>query len=228
MNIPLILEYAPEIAWGFVKTVWLAVLVILFSSILAFSTALFREYRVPVARQLSLIFVNTFRAIPALLTVYLCYYGLPQLGLALQPDAAAVLGITLVNGAYLSEDVRGGLAALNRGQYDACKSLGLPPLRMIRRIVLPQAIPVLLPAYMTTAIQAVKGTSIASLIGVNELTKITVGAVSITFDAVDFMLIAAVLYLFLTGLLAIFQAFAERHMARRFEHIVAASSPAAT
>jgi His/Glu/Gln/Arg/opine family amino acid ABC transporter permease subunit len=217
VNFALVEEYLPEIWQGFLQTILLALSVIALASVLAFASALAREYRVPVAHQFATGYVTLFRALPALLTVYLTFYALPQLGLRLRPFTASVVGMTLYTGAYLSQDVRAGLAAVGAGQHDAARALGLPPWHMVRRIILPQAMPILLPPYVTSAIQAVKGTSIAALIGVREITMVTMGAMSVTFAATEFLAVAAVLYLLLSGVLAILQIFIERHLRRHLQ-----------
>ena len=89
-------------------------------------------------------------------------------------------------------------------------------LRIVRRIILPQALPVLAPPVMTNALVTIKATSVASLVGVQELTGASVSAMSLTFSATDFLVTAAVLYLAISGVVAALQALIEQRLRRRF------------
>ncbi len=216
MNTELQLEYAPLVLAGFAATLGLAALVLAVAMPLALVVALCRHLRVPLAGAACTAYVQTFRALPALIVLYFAFYGLPRLGLTLQPFPAAALAMTLTTVAYVSEDFRAALASVPRGQWDATNALGLPLGHAILRIILPQALPVLVPPVMTNAIVTLKATSVASLVGVQELTGASVAAMSITFSATDFLVLAAVLYLGITGLLAGLQVLAERWVRRRY------------
>lgn len=216
MNLAQVREYAPLIAAGALTTVALAALVLLLALPLAFVVAACRQQRVPVLAPVLRAYVETFRAVPALVVLYFAFYGLPRLGLALQPFAAAVLGMTLTSVAYVSEDFRAGLAAIPRGQWEAAHALGLGPLRILRRLIVPQALPVMVPPVMTNALITIKATSVASLVGVQELTGAAVSAMSLTFSATDFLVLAAALYLLVSGLVAGLQALLEARLRRRF------------
>jgi His/Glu/Gln/Arg/opine family amino acid ABC transporter permease subunit len=216
VNAELLLEYAPLVLAGFATTLGLAALVLAVAMPLALAVALCRHLRVPLAGAVCTGYVQTFRAVPALIVLYFAFYGLPRLGLALQPFPAAALAMTLTSVAYVSEDFRAALASVPRGQWDATHALGLPLGHAIRRIILPQALPVLVPPVMTNAIVTLKATSVASLVGVQELTGASVAAMSITFSATDFLVLAAVLYLGITGVLAGLQVVAERWVRQRY------------
>ncbi len=209
-------EYLPLLAHGLVLTFGLAGLVLVVAVPLAFGVALCRQQRVPVLAPLLRAYVELFRAVPALVVLYATFYGLPRLGLALQPFPAAALGMALTSVAYVSEDFRASLASIPVAQWEAADALGLPRWHILRRIILPQALPVLLPPVMANALVTVKATSIASLVGVPELAGASVSAMSLTFSATDFLVTAAVLYLAISGVVAALQAVAERWVRRRF------------
>lgn len=227
MNLELIVEYWPEIWRGFQTTVVLSLVVIGIATPVAFMLAVIRHTRVPVIGPVAAVYVNLFRALPALVVLFFAFYALPRLGLRLQPFPAAIIGMVLTSTAYMSEDFRAGLAAIAREQWQAAEALGLSPARTIRRIILPQAIPIMIPPFMTNTIITVKATSIASLVGVNELTGASMAAMSLTYSALDFLLLAAVLYLVLSAILAIVQAVAEQWVARRYGQSPETSAAAA-
>ena len=216
MDWPQLREYAPGLARGLGLTLGLAALVLVVAIPVAFLVALCRQQRVPVLAPLLRAYVETFRAVPALLVLYFTFYGLPRLGFALQPFPAAALGMMLTSVAYVSEDFRASLSSIPLAQWEAAHALGLSRRRILRRIVLPQALPVLLPPVMANVLVTIKATATASLVGVPELTGASVSAMSLTFSATDFLVTAAVLYLAISAAVAGVQAAAEGWLRRRF------------
>lgn len=216
MNVALIGEYWPGLWIGFKTTLLLTAIVMAISTPLAFLIAVLRQMRAPFIAPALTVYVHLFRALPALIVLFFAFYGLPRFGLSLQPLPAAIVGMTLTSTAYFSEDFRAGLNAIAKGQWDAAEALGLSPARMVLRIILPQAIPIMIPPFMTNAIVTVKATAIASLVGVDELTGAAMSAMSLTYSALDFLVVAAALYLALSAVLALFQSAAEYWVSRRY------------
>jgi His/Glu/Gln/Arg/opine family amino acid ABC transporter permease subunit len=212
MNFGLLAQYWPDLWDGFVTTLVLSAIVLAVATPVGAALALMRESRVPSLTLIAAAYVSIFRLIPALLVLFFTFYALPQFGMRLSPFGAACLGLSIVGAAYLSEDIRGGLAAIDSGQYRAAKALGLSWSHTIRRIILPQAIPIIIPPYFTRAIIIVKSTSLASFVAVSDLTGQAARAASITYDPFPFLLTAGVLYLALSGALALFQSWAERRV----------------
>ena len=214
MDLSRLAEYAPSLLGGFETTLALSAAILLIATPLALTLALMRESRVKALALPAAIYVNAFRLLPALLVLFFAFYALPQLGLRLSPLTAAVAGLSVVSAAYLSEDLRGSISAVDPAQYRAAKALGLSYARTMRRIILPQALPIAIGPYMTRAILIVKSTAMASLVAVNDLTGAAVRATSITYEPFVFLVSAGVLYLMLCGLLAILQAWAEDRVGR--------------
>lgn len=216
MSFTRLAEYGPSILEGFWVTIQISFLTLLFATPLALVIAMLREARAPVLNAVLVVLVNVVRLLPAVIVLFFVFYGSPQFGLRMTPFTAAVLGLTLMGAAYMSEDIRAGLSAVDRGQYHAARALGLSPSHCFRRIILPQALPLMLPPYMTRAIIMVKGSSLASMVAVGELTGAATRASSITYDPFTFMIVAGVLYLALSGILVLFQGWAEANLRRRF------------
>jgi len=214
MNFALLAEYGPALGQGLLNTIFLSVVTLAIATPIGAAIALIRETRIPWIAIPAAIYVNIFRLLPALLVLFFSFYALPQFGLRLSPMTAAILGLSIVGAAYMSEDIRGGLAAVDQGQYRAAKALGLSYPHIIRRIIIPQAIPLIIPPYVTRAIIMVKATSLASLVAVGDLTGEAVRATSITYEPFMFLIMAGALYLLLSGALALFQMWAEERMAR--------------
>ncbi len=157
------------------------------------------------SRPLSLaihIYVTLFRGTPMLVQILFIYYVLPQFGLTLAPFWAASVAIGLNSAAYISQIIRTGINAIPRGQTEAAHTLGLTPIQTMRHIVFPQAVRVTLPALGNELITLVKDSSLASIIGVMELTKEASVIRSRTYDAFSVLLAVALIYLILTASLS--------------------------
>lgn len=216
MDFARLLEYGPSMLQGLLVTLQISAATLLLATPLALLIAALREARIPGLNAVLIVVVNLIRLLPAVIVLYLVFYGGPQLGARLAPMTAAILGLTLMGAAYMSEDIRGGLSAIDPGQYQAARALGMPPGRVFRRIILPQALPLILPPYMTRAIIMVKGSSLASMIAVGDLTAAATRASSVTYDPFTFIVTAGALYLLISGALVLFQAWAEAHLRRRY------------
>ncbi len=221
MRIDLLMDYWPAIWNGFLITVLLSFVVLALSTPIAFFLALARQSQFAMLRWPATVYVNVFRALPVLIVLYFAFYALPQFGMSLSAFQAATAGLVIASSAYLAEDIRAGLAAVDPGQRQAATALGIPYWRALRRIYLPQAIPISLPPYITRAIIIVKGTALASLVAVNDLTAEAVRAISITYRPYEFLAVAAALYLLINALLAVLQSLAERRIALKHGRVVA-------
>ncbi|PZQ47584.1 MAG: nickel transporter [Rhodovulum sulfidophilum] len=216
MDLARLAEYAPSMLEGFLTTLEISAATLLLATPVALAIAVLREARIPGLNAALIVLVNLVRLLPAVIVLFLVFYGGPQLGLRFDPMVAAILGLGTMGAAYMSEDIRGGLAAIDQGQYAAARALGMSPARTFRRVILPQALPLILPPYMTRAIIMVKGSSLASMIAVNDLTAAAARASSITYDPFTFIVTAGVLYLAVSGALVLFQGWAEARLRRRY------------
>lgn len=211
----LILDAWPALFRGIKTTIWLFFAIMGLCTPLALLVALARLSKVRGLRRASALYVNVIRALPLLVILFFTFYGLPSLGIFVSPFTAAMIGMTLVTTAYLAEDLRAGLMAVPRGQFEAADALGLSPLRFVTRILVPQALPVMCGPYFTRAIVTVKATSIASLVAVSELTAESMAKVTETYRSLEFLAFAALAYLVLSSLLALLQAWAQRRVTLR-------------
>jgi polar amino acid transport system permease protein len=114
--------------------------------------------------------IELFRGTPVLIQLIWFFYAFPiVIGLQLSPFAAALLGLTLNTGAYCAEIVRGGIQSIPRGQFEGAKALGMNRAQAMRRIILPQVLRRMLPAFTNRGIELAKVTSLASVLSVHEL-----------------------------------------------------------
>jgi His/Glu/Gln/Arg/opine family amino acid ABC transporter permease subunit len=216
MNLALLAEYWPSMLDGLIVTIQLSLATLVLATPVALLVAVLREADVRWLNPILIVAVNAVRLLPAVIVLFFVFYGGPQLGFQLSPITAAVIGLSVMGAAYMSEDIRAGLSAVDRGQYQAARALGLSPARTFCRIIIPQAIPLIVPPYMTRAVIMVKGSSLASMVSVGDLTAAATRASSITYQPFLFILVAGGLYLLLSGVLVLFQGWAERHLRRRY------------
>jgi polar amino acid transport system substrate-binding protein len=173
------LKYFPMLWEGAKVTVRLTVMSMLLAMAIGLPIAVARLYGPAPLRWGALIYVEFFRGIPVLLLLYFLYFGLPAIAdyyalpwpLTLGPIQAAVLGFGLNYAAYESEIYRAGIASIPVGQWEAGASLGMSRSHTFRRIILPQAVRVILPPMTNDFVALFKDTSIVSIIAVEELTK---------------------------------------------------------
>ncbi|MNJ50507.1 Inner membrane amino-acid ABC transporter permease protein YecS [compost metagenome] len=159
-------------------------------------------------------YLSFFRGVPALVLLFLLYFGLPY---QLPALAAAIICFTLTSSAFIGEIYRGSVAGVERGQWDAAYALGFNFTQVLRLIVLPQAFRISIPALSNVAMDLLKGTSLAAMISIPDVfqkAKIVGGR---TFDYMSmYVLVAIVYWLLCIGIEAI-QKHLEHRIARRFE-----------
>lgn len=147
-------------------------------------------------------YVTLFRGTPMLIQILFVYYVLPQFGLMIAPFWAASIAIGLNSAAYISQIIRAGVSAVSIGQVEAARTLGFTPFKTIRYIIFPQAFRITLPALGNELVTLIKDSSLASIIGVMELTKEASVIRSRTYDAFSILLTIAIIYLILTATLS--------------------------
>lgn len=141
------------------------------------------------------------RAVPALVFLYFSYYGLVFFNIDMSPVGSAILGMTLSGIGYNMEFIISGLKAVNKGQYDACKSLGISYGHTIKRIVLPQALRISVPLLFSNMNLILKGSSLAGIVGIPELTGQANKLISFTYRSIEILIATAVIYIMLNSIL---------------------------
>lgn len=163
-------KYSDLLLQGLQTTVLVTVLGLVLTLVVAFVAGLARLSRHWVLRAPSYVFIEVFRGTSMIVQLFWFYFALPQIGLELTPLFAAVLVLGLNEGAYGAEVVRGTIASRPRGQTEACIALGLGPTQRMRRVLIPQSIPAMLPSFGNVFVDLLKATSLVSFVAVNELT----------------------------------------------------------
>ncbi len=180
----------------------------------AFLLGVLRTAPSRLVRAAATVWVEFFRGTSTVVQLFWLYFALPFLGVSLSAEQAAVLGLGLVHGAYASEVVRGAILAVPRSQWEATQALTLPRWVTLRKVILPQALPMMLPPLGNSAIFLLKATSIASIITVPELTFDSSLIVTRTMAIFQVMGCILVIYYVLALLLARLGRLAEARLGR--------------
>lgn len=162
--------------------------------LLGFAIALVRLTRLPVLAPLAALYVSAMRGTPLLVQIFVIYYGLPGIGIEFDPVTAGILALTMNAAAYLSESMRGAIAGVSTGQWQAASSLGFSWWQSMRFIIAPQALRLAVPSLSNTLISLIKDTSLVSVITVSELMLVTKEIIAQTYQPLPLYLAAAGIY----------------------------------
>lgn len=204
----------PMIEGALKYTIPLALISFALGLILAVLTALARLSHIKVWNIIARVYVSIIRGTPLLVQLFIIFYGLPNLGLTIDPFPSAVIGFSLSMGAYGSEIIRAAILSIPKGQWEAAYSIGMSYTKALQRVVLPQAARVSIPPLSNSFISLVKDTSLASLILVTEMFR---RAQEIAATNYEFLLLyseAALLYWIICFLLSVVQGRIEARLDR--------------
>ena len=210
-----IVEFTPLLAQGAVVTVEVFAGALVVATMLGLLWALMRVSGIPLLAAFAKGLINIIRGIPILVQLFYIYFVLPELGIELNAMQAGIFGLGFAYSCYMAEVFRGGIEAIDPGQSEAAKSLGMSRLKTMVRVVLPQAFKVALPPYGNTCIMLIKDTSQASIITVAELTFQSKLIASSTFKNAEVFTLVTVFYLALCLPLIFVVGRLEKRMGRR-------------
>jgi polar amino acid transport system permease protein len=182
---------------GSVITLELFAMTIVFSLVLGILIALGKISKIKPLRIVLSLYTWAFRGTPLLLQLFFTYFGLPVIGIRLEPMTAASLAFTVNYSAYFAEIFRGGIENVDKGQFEAAKVLGISYSQTMIKIIIPQALRSVIPPICNENINLIKDSSLVAAIGVGDLLRAAKEVVTSDFTIFPFI-IAAVMYLFLT------------------------------
>jgi len=210
----LLQEAAPVMLRGAGYTVLFALAAMLGGLAIGFPVALMRLLPYRLLRWPAGVYVSLMRGTPLLVQMFVIYYGLPSVGIEFTPVTAGILALSLNSGAFLSESLRGAIAAVSKGQWAAAYSLGLGYRATLVEVVLPQALRIAVPAMSNTLISLIKDTSLVSVITMTELMLSTKEVIATTFQPLPLYIAAAAIYWVLSLLFEALQRRAEQRLNR--------------
>lgn len=214
---------------GLWLTVWMTALVMVIATVLGLLVAIMRSSTVLPVRILATCYINLFRGTPVLVQLILWFniaalypdirIGIPFTSIHDQLDTnalisavtAAIIGLSLNEAAYMAEIVRGGFNSVPRGQLEAADSLGMSDTTKLRKIIIPQAMPTIIPATGNQLISMLKETSLVSVLGVADLLQSVQLVYARTYQTIPMLLVACIWYLIVSVLLNYPQSRIERH-----------------
>ena len=195
-NFGIITDNLEVLLRGCIVTLELTAVSLILATVLGLLLSLGSLSRTRPIRWFSIGFVELFRAAPALVVLIWIYYALPVLiGVNLNSFVSAVLALTLVQAAYEAEIFRAGIEAIERGQVEAARSVGMSHAQTMRRIVLPQAVRIMIPPFVSATASLLKYSSLASVVSVYELLNQGNNIIQTSFRPLEVYTAVAVFYL---------------------------------
>ena len=197
--VKLLIESFPKILLpGLKMTIPLTVIAFSIAMVIAVIAAMIQYARVPVLRQIMRFYVWVVRGTPLLVQLFVVFYGLPSLGIILDPFPAAVIVFSINEGAYCAETMRAALESVPVGQMEAGYCVGMSYLQVMRRIVLPQALRNIIPQIGNNFIINIKDTSVLSVISITDLFFVHKSVVGALYTYFESAAIVMVIYLTMT------------------------------
>ena len=197
------LKYYPVYLSGLWGTLWISAVTVLLGAMLGMVVALIRMSHTKVLKGITDLFVEILRGTPILLQLYFFWIALPKIVPFELSDTQCIVAALAVNAsAFISEIIRAGIGAVDKGQWEAARSIGLSEAYVMTRVILPQAVKNILPALCNEFIATVKGTSLASVFFVGELMTSYKTVQSATFLALQSLVIAGIIYFALNYVLS--------------------------
>lgn len=184
-------------------TIELSVLTTILGLICGTLGAAARLSRSPVLRALGASYVSVFRGTPALIQIFILYFGGPQIGIQLDAFGAGAIGLGVNIGAYMTEAIRGAILAVDKGQTEAARTLGLSRFEAMRKVILPQAARLMIRPLGVNINALIKGTALVAAISVVELTYTAQRYIGSTYKPFEMFFLAGVIYMviiYVTGL----------------------------
>lgn len=170
-NWDILVRSFPILLRGLGNTILLGLAAIFFGSIFGLALCFTRLYAPRPFQYLAIAYIDVFRALPILVVLILIYYALPFVGISFSSFTSATLALSMVLAAFTAEVCRAGIGTVPRGQFEAAASLGIPFWLAMRKIILPQAVKVMIPPLTSNCISTIKDTALASVVAMPDLLK---------------------------------------------------------
>jgi polar amino acid transport system substrate-binding protein len=196
---------------GLGTTVYLAIISLIIATIAGIFLGLMRTSGNAVLSGIATVYIDIMRGLPLLVMSFFIYFGIPQMfNIQISSIVAGILTLSLNAAAYMGEIVRGGIQAIDLGQTEAARSLGLTKAQTMRRVILPQAVKVMVPSFINQFVITLKDTSILSVIGIVELTQTGRIIIARTYQSGSMWLIIGLMYIIIITILTKLSDYIER------------------
>ena len=197
---------------GLTMTIPLTAISFFFALIIALIVAMIQFAHVRVLRQVARFYVWVIRGTPLLVQLFVVFYGMPNIGILIDPFPAAVIVFSINEGAYMAEIIRAALESVPAGQMEAGRCVGMTYLQTMRRIILPQAMRTAFPSLSNSLISMIKDTSLAANITVTEMFMATQRIVARTYEPLALYIEVGIIYLLFCTVLTRLQTVGEKYL----------------
>ena len=195
MNWEFIIKYLPLYQKAAVLTVKIGVIGIVFAVLVGLVCATVQYYKIPVARQITAVYIELSRNTPLLVQLFFLYYGFPKIGVRLSAEVCGVVGLAFLGGSYMAEAFRSGLEAVDDVQKESAFSLGLDSRQILGYVILPQALSTSVPALVANIIFLLKETSVFSAISLMDLMFTAKDLIGLYYKTTESLFLLVVFYL---------------------------------
>lgn len=211
LDFSFLVPYIPQLIDASMVTLIIGVASFLLALVVSVITGVLRSGPLPRPVNFFLgCYVEIFRGTPLLIQLFFIYYGLPTFGIVFAPLTAAVIGLSLNSGAYMSEVVRAAISSVDRGQYEAAYCLGYGRRQVFTEIVLPQAFRIALPTFMNYFSTMIKETSLVSVLSIAEITRIGNQIYARTLSPFEIYITIGMIYFIMTYSVALVSKWIEK------------------
>ncbi len=195
MNWEFIIKYLPLYQRAAILTVKIGVIGIVFAVLVGLVCAAVQYYKIPVARQITAVYIELSRNTPLLVQLFFLYYGFPKIGVRLSAEVCGVVGLAFLGGSYMAEAFRSGLEAVDDVQKESAFSLGLNSRQILGYVILPQALSTSVPALVANIIFLLKETSVFSAISLMDLMFTAKDLIGLYYKTTESLFLLVVFYL---------------------------------
>lgn len=195
MDFGVIKEYLPLYEKAFLLTIKIGWIGILLSLVLGILVAFILFYRVPVLKLIAGAYIELFRNTPLLVQLFFLYFGLPKIGLSISAEWCGALGLGLLGGSYMAEGFRSGLEAIPVSQTESAYSLGMSKGQMFRKVILPQAFSLSIPAIVANVIFLLKETSVFSAVSLMDLMFTAKDLIGLYYNTTECLFLLVLFYI---------------------------------
>ena len=215
LDYSVVITKSPILLEGCWVTLEISFFALLLGMVFGIAGALCRISSNRVLNSIAFFYVWVIRGTPVMVQLFILYFGLPQLGIKLPSMLAGVLGLAVNTGAYVTEIIRAGVQAVDKGQMEAALSVGMNYRQAMIRIIGPQATKICIPPLVNQFIMTLKNSSIASLVTITELFRTGEQIIYTTFRSFEVYTAVAILYLIMNSVFMVIADRLERKMARQ-------------
>ena len=212
MNLETMIKYLPLYEKALILTLKIGWSGIVLSILIGFGVALLRYFKVPVLRRIAVVYIELLRNTPLLVQLFFLYYALPKVGVRISAEACGVLGLALHGGAYMAEVFRSGLDAVAPIQTESALALGMTHSQVIRKIILPQAVSMSVPAFVANVIFLLKETSVFSAISLMDLMFTAKDLIGLYYTTIECLTLLVIFYVIMLLPISILGSYLERRV----------------